>query len=123
MLSGCKSYALLRVVDHLQDPSLSLRSDAKLELIREKAHENFRKGYTRYAATYCLRLRPVTYHVKQTIFRRNFTESRLADHYNSKHANQFDKAVVIARYGLSNYELNNLKAKKLGIFHAKDLRA
>lgn len=42
-----------------------------------------------------LRLCPVTYHVGQTVFKRNFIQSRIVDHYNSKLTNPFEKTVVV----------------------------
>lgn len=95
MLSNGKSYAVLRSFDLLRDPS---RTEENFELFKENAYENIRKAYYLYAAIYKLRSLLISYHVAQTIFRRNFSQHRLLGYYNTKLANQFQKGVVIARH-------------------------
>ncbi|XP_046811956.1 uncharacterized protein LOC124421169 [Lucilia cuprina] len=122
MLLNGKSYSLLRKLNLLQEPSINLKADEKLELVRQKAQENIRKSYERNAKTYNLRSRPVTFDIGQIVYRKNFAQSKAIEHFNSKLANQYEKAKVVAKHGSSYYELQDMTGKNLGKFHAKDIR-
>lgn len=122
MLLNGNSYKLLRQLQLLEDPETVLKLDEKLELIRQKAQQNIRRAYERNVRSYNLRTRPVTYEPGQVVYRRNFAQSRAKDHFNSKLANQFEKAKIIARHGNCYYELQDMSGKNIGKLHAKDIR-
>ncbi|KAI8116113.1 hypothetical protein CVS40_11758 [Lucilia cuprina] len=91
-------------------------------MIRQKAQENIRKAYERNVKTNNLRSRPVDFNISQIVFRRNFAQSKADDNFNSKLANQFEKAKIVAKQGQNYYKLQDMSGKDIGIFHAKDIR-
>lgn len=122
MLLNGNSYKLLRQLQLLEDPYTNLKTCEKLELVRQKAQENIRKSYEKNVKTYNLRTRPISFEPGQIVFRRNFAQSKAVDHFNSKLANKFVKAKVIAKHGSCYYELEDMSGKNIGKFHAKDIR-
>lgn len=122
MLLNGKSYNLLRQLALLEEPDIEIRKDENLELIRQSAQKNIRKAYEKNVKTYNLRSRPVNFNIGQVVYRRNFAQSKAIDHFNSKLANQFEKAKIVAKRGLNCYKLQDMSGKDIGIFHAKDIR-
>lgn len=59
----------------------------------------------------------------QIVYRRNFSQSKAVEHYNSKLANKFEKARIKAKHGTCYYDLEDMNGKYLGNFHAKDIRS
>lgn len=57
MLLNGQSYSFLRRLNLLDEPSSNIKTDDKLELVRQKAQENIRKSYEKNARTYNLRSR------------------------------------------------------------------
>ena len=121
MLNG-KSYGLLRSVNLLAEPDSDLRQSEKLELIRARVAKSLEQAYKQGAKAYNLRARPRQFEVDQTVFYRNFALSNAENHFSSKLAPKFLKAIVRKRVGNSYYELVSPEGKKLGTFHAKDIR-
>lgn len=122
MLLNGKSYSLFNKLNLLQDLNVHLRNNEKLELIREKVRENIGKSYERNVKTYNFRFRPVKFEVGQIVYRKNFSQSTAIDHYNSKLAPQYLKAKIVSKKGTSYYELQDLKGRNSGVYHAKDIR-
>lgn len=76
MLLNGQSYSFLRRLNLLDEPSSNIKTDDKLELVRQKAQENIRKSYEKNSRTYNLRSRPVHFEVGQLVFRKNFAQSK-----------------------------------------------
>lgn len=109
MCYSCKHR--LRSLHILEDVSSSLRANEKLQLEERFAKILAMLTLDLLPPSVDLRSRPVTYRVEQNVFRSNFKQSRLVDHYNSKLDNQFGEPISIARHRLSYYELEDVKGK------------
>ncbi|XP_061402407.1 uncharacterized protein LOC133338245 [Musca vetustissima] len=122
MVTNGKTYQLLRQLQVLEDRTICFDKYDSQAIVGSKAKDVMHKQFLRNEKTYNLRSREVTYKVGQEVFRRNFKQSDFAHGYNSKLAPTFLKARVRKRLGNSNYELEDLQGKLLGVFHAKDIR-
>ena len=116
------SYELLRKLEALKYGNIAIsNTNDKLELIRKKIFENLKLAHEKTTKTYNTRSRDIKYQVGQIVYRRNFKQSSLADHYNAKLRPKFLKSIVLKTIGNSLYELGNLRGEKVGTFHAKDI--
>jgi len=122
MLLNGRSYQLLRNLNLLEDPDANMRQSEKLELFRARVEKHLDRAYERGRKTYNLRTRPRQFEEDQIVFYRNFALSSAEKHFSSKLAPKFLKAKVRKRLGNSLYELISLDGKRLGTFHAKDIR-
>lgn len=80
------------------------------------------KAFHINANRYNLRSRDVIFVPGQTVFRRSFCLSNKAEKFNAKLANQFVKAKIVRAIGNTQYELEDLHGKSIGVFHTKDIR-
>lgn len=121
MITHGKSYELLRAIDSLEDGEDIQHSD-KLQIIRENVKKNLESAYNSYQKSYNLRSKPIEYKVGDEVYRRNFVLSCKPDSFNAKLAPKFIKCRIDRRIGNCYYEISNLQGKKIGTYHAKDLR-
>ncbi|KAI8124987.1 hypothetical protein CVS40_4697 [Lucilia cuprina] len=84
--------------------------------------ENLERAYNSYRKTYNLRAKEISYKVGFEVYRRNFALSSKAKNFCAKLAPKFLKCRIDKRIGNCYYELSDLKGRKIGTFHAKDLR-
>jgi len=122
MIAHGKTYSLLRNLELLEDAHIDLRPGERFELLRAQVDKHLIRAHQRSQKTYNLRSRPVQFDIGQTVFYRNFAQSKAGEHFNSKLAPKFLKAKVHERRGNCYYELVSLEGKSLGTFHAKDIR-
>ena len=101
---------------------LTIPRQNRLQCIREKVKESILKAQEKSAKTYNLRTRNVVYVPGQEVFRRNFVLSDTSKYLASKLCPKFVKCRVVKAVGKNMYELENLSGKKIGIFHAKDIK-
>ncbi|XP_046811205.1 uncharacterized protein LOC124420873 [Lucilia cuprina] len=122
MVTHWSSYALLRNLKFLDEPSYRLNRDDSLQLIRKDIQKHIKTAYERNQHYYNIRTRPQRFTVGQEVLRRNFVQSNAADRFNAKFAPLFVKAKVKAKLGNHYYQLEDLQGKQIGTFHAKDIR-
>lgn len=121
MITHANSYQLLRNISSLENGE-DIRHSDKLEIIRDKVQENLEKAYNSYMKPYNLRSKAITYNVGDEVYRRNFVLSNKANAFNAKLAPKYLKCRIDKRIGNCYYELSDLQGRKIGTFHAKDLR-
>ncbi|XP_037805676.1 uncharacterized protein LOC119615864 [Lucilia sericata] len=106
----------------LNEPGGDLSREDQLSLLRKELRKNIFEAYATNRDKYNLRTRPISFSVGQEVFRRNFAQSSMGKNFNAKLAPLFLKAKVSAKVGNNYYVLQDLEGKKLGTFHAKDIR-
>lgn len=105
----------------------------KLKLLNESESNLLPKGvksellhnhqaYLKNEKTYNTRCRAVKYLPGQEVYRRNFRQSEFKSEYNAKPDNKFLRCRITRPVGNSLYELEDLKGRIRGLFHAKDLK-
>lgn len=95
----------------------------KISRIREEIRQNLKIGYERASKTYNLRTRPTRFQKGQMVFRRNFALSNLAKGINAKFMKKFLKCRIKNRIGNCLYDIEDLKGKYIGRYHASDIKA
>ncbi|XP_065356194.1 uncharacterized protein LOC135950587 [Calliphora vicina] len=123
MITHGSSYALLRNLKLLDEPVASVSREDNLQLIRKDLQKYLKRAYKQNQQIYNLRTRPETFHEGQEVLRRNFVQSSMEKHFNSKLAPLFVKARVKEKLGRHYYALVNLEGKPIGTYHAKDIRS
>ena len=116
-------YNLARKLNAIDDSELRMVDPKdRLELIREKMKKNMNTAYEKGARQYNKRTRNINFAPNQEVYRRNFVQSSFKDNINAKFCNKWVKARVVKPVGNSSYELEDLKGRSVGIFHAKDIK-
>lgn len=116
-------YKLARNLDLLGDPENKIiPKEVKMDIVRQRMKHNLHKAYLRNDKTYNIRSRAIKFIPGQEVFRRNFQQSEFKNNYNAKLARKFLKCRIVRPVGNSLYEVEDLKGKLLGVFHAKDLK-
>ncbi|KAH8351779.1 hypothetical protein KR084_012871 [Drosophila pseudotakahashii] len=100
----------------------SLSRTDRLQLIREKVTERINETYERSAKQYNRRAKEIRYLPGQEIFKRNFILSDFKNNINAKFCRKYSKCRIVRPVGNNLYELETLQGKRLGVFHAKDLK-
>lgn len=93
-----------------------------MELVRSNVRRNLHSSYERNVARYNTRCREVKFLPGQEILRRNFVLSDASKRLNAKLCDKFVKCRVVKQIGGSLYEVEDLKGRKVGTYHAKDLQ-
>ena len=122
MISDASTYSLLRNLNSVDDQSPFIERKDQLQIMRQTVRENIRKAYERNTKTYNTRSKTVEFVAGQEIYRRNFSLSKASNHYNAKLAQKFLKCRIVRKIGTACYEIEDLQGKRIGIYHAKDLR-
>ena len=116
-------YPLWRKLKDSLGECLDVRTaEDNLEKIRQRVKKNLALAHKRHANVYNTRSRDVQYRPGQEVFCRTFPLSNMQQAFNAKLANKFTKARIVRQVGNSLYDLEDLKGKSLGTYHAKDLR-
>ena len=71
---------------------------------------------------YNKRTRNIHFAPNQEVLRRNFVQSCFKDNVNAKFCHKWAKARVVKSVGNSSYELEDVKGRRIGIFHTKDIK-
>lgn len=66
--------------------------------------------------------RPAMFKVGDTVWRRNKFLSNASQKFMAKLAPKYDKAIITDILSNNSYRLSNTFGKKLGVWHAKDLK-
>lgn len=122
MITHGSTYALLRNLKLLDEPSFKLVRDDNLQLIRKDIQKHIKKAYENNQRHYNLRTRHQSFQIGQEVLRRNFVQSSLEKRFSAKLAPLFVKARVKEKLGNHYYILEDLFGKLVGTFHAKDIR-
>lgn len=123
MITHGSTYALLKNLKLLDEPSYTLSRDDSLQIIRRDLQKHIKKAYEHNRDYYNLRTRPQSFQVGQEVWRRNFVQSNLEKRFNAKFAPLFVKAVVKEKLGNLYYKLADMDGKLIGTFHSKDLKS
>lgn len=122
MITSGTVYSLLKKLNMLEDRPLSFSRPDSFDIIRKEAGERIQKMHDINEKRYNLKSRIVNYAEGQKVFRRNFKQSNFETGYNAKFSPSFVKARIRKKIGNSYYELEDLKGRSLGNYHAKDIR-
>lgn len=122
MITHGDSYKLLRNVNLLDEPTISLNREDQLALLRKEIRKNILVGHDINKRHYDLRTRPTTYNEGQIVYRRNFAQSNAINHFNAKLAPVFIKAKVLSKIGNNYYKLQDIESTATGTYHGKDIR-
>ncbi|XP_075162910.1 uncharacterized protein LOC142235545 [Haematobia irritans] len=117
MVTHGSTFALLRNLRSVDEPTCRLSRNDQLQLVRNDVLKSIRKAYEMNQRQYNLRSRPQTFHVGQQVMRRNFVQSSLEKHFNAKLAPLFVKARIREKLGSNYYILEDLDGKIVGTFH------
>lgn len=123
MITHGSSYALLKNVQMLDEPSMKLSRDDQLQNLREDIRKSIKSAYEKTRDQYNLRTRIQSFNVGQEVFRRNFAQSSSEKAFNAKLAPLFIKSRVREKLGQHYYILEDLQGKLIGTFHVKDMRS
>ncbi|XP_061394254.1 uncharacterized protein LOC133329814 [Musca vetustissima] len=118
-----ESYRLLRNIQLLDEPSVSLNREDQLAIIRKELRKNILAAHDVNKRHYDLRARPTSYNEGQTVYRRNFAQSNAANQFNAKLAPVFIKATVLSKIGNNYYKLRDEETGATGTYHGKDIRS
>ena len=121
MVTHGKDYKLLKNLSLLSEPSIEIRKEDRFVLLREAIKSKAEAAYLRNQKTYNLRSRDRTFEVGDEVYRRNFTQSNMAAHYNAKLAPVGVKAKIKQKLGNSYYVVEDLEGKYSATYHAKDI--
>lgn len=123
MMTHGRNYDLVRRLNAVEDGEiLLLPRQKRLQCIREKIRLNLAKANEKGAKTYNIRTRDIRFVPGQEVYRRNFVLSDSSKYLSSKLCPKFVKCRIVQSVGKNMYELENLNGKKVGIFHAKDIK-
>jgi transposase InsO family protein len=116
MILDGKSYEVSNLLEQ-QDRNAELEI---LKEVREKAKQNLKQAYEKYANNYNLRARSRHFNVGDIVWRRNYCLSNAADKFCAKLAPKYVKARVKRRNG-NVYDLEDENKKFVGTYQVKDL--
>ena len=123
MMTHGKSYEIIKKLNAMNDGELfTLPRRNRLQCIREKVQKNILEANEKGAKRYNIRSRNVRFVPGQEVFRRNFVLSDSSKYLSSKLCPKYVKCRIVKNVGKNTYELENLSGKKIGIFHAKDIK-
>jgi len=92
------------------------------EIIREEATKQMEKARKIIENRYNLGSREVFFAKGQEVFHRNFKQSCFQTGYNAKLGPSFFKARLRKKFGRSYFELEVPQGRRIGNYHAKDIR-
>lgn len=123
MVTHGSVYRLARQLTSMKDPEFSAIPKAnQLELVREEVRKNLEKSYRNRARKYNTRTREVKFYVGQEVYRRNHQLSDFSKNINAKLTKKYLKCRIVKPIGRCLHEIEDLKGKSLGVYHAKDLK-
>lgn len=122
-ITHASEYRLLKQLKSIDTGDVQvLPPSDRMDVVRERVTRNLQRAHERHTRTYNLRSRDSEFLPGQLALRRNFTLSNQAQHYNAKLAPKFVPCQIIKKVGYCRYETADENGRKLGTYHAKDLR-
>jgi hypothetical protein len=119
-----KEHKVLRKLGEIDPIEAEKTRIAKFGMIYEQVKSNLKKAYETQSKHYNLRTRPQKkFDVGDIVWLKNRQQSNKAAQYSAKLAPRYVKGVISSIKGQDTYEISGPKGKKLGIFHACDLKA
>ncbi|XP_075167674.1 uncharacterized protein LOC142239794 [Haematobia irritans] len=123
MVTHGSIYRLARKLDCMKDPEFSaLPKASHLELVRKEVGKRLEKSYRDRARRYNVRARKIKFIPGQKVFRRNHQLSDFSKNINAKMNKKYLKCRIVKPVGNCLHEIEDLKGKSLGVYHAKDLK-
>lgn len=122
MITHGSTYKLLKKLQVIDEPHLTLARKDELYLLRKNLKIHLAKAYETNRSQYNLRSRPISYSVGQEVYRRNFAQSNQEKKFNAKLAPLYLKSIIKEKVGNNYYILQDTDGRILGTYHAKDLR-
>lgn len=123
MVFNGSEYTLLRKLKCFNESDIhTIPTPDKMLLMRERIKDNLHSAHLKAERCYNLRAKSIAFVPGQKVFRRNFEQSSFVKSKTAKFSPKFIKCRVRRRIGSSLYELENLKGKLIGRYHAKDIR-
>jgi transposase InsO family protein len=116
MILDGKTYEVSDLLEQ-QDRNEELET---LKEVRERAKQNLRKAYEKYAHNYNLRTRARQFNVGDIVWRKNYCLSNASDKFCAKLAPKYIKSMVKKRNG-NVYDLQDENGKFSGTYQVKDL--
>jgi hypothetical protein len=119
-----KCYQLARKLRSLCDHEMGgMTHSDRMAIIRARVQDKLKDSYEVSKLRYDQRAR--TFHATpgQEVYRRNFVLSDFSKSFNAKFARKFLRARVVRAVGNNAYLLEDLQGRRLGVYHAKDIRA
>ena len=123
MVSDGQEY--LKVRDHPTASSVTNEeSQQKRQKLFEEIKDQLAKAYDRHKRQYNLRSNPdcPTYTTGETVLKRTFELSDKAKGFCAKLAPKYELAVVRKLLGKHCYELEDLQARRIGVFYGNHLK-
>lgn len=123
MVTDGRQYELLRSLENLQDPVLTvLPLHERISAIHEEVKSYLKESFEKYARHYNLRSRVISYQPNDIVYIRQHHLSDRLNNFCGKFAPTFRQARVRKCLGRVNYECEDLDGKLIGVYHAKDLK-
>lgn len=122
MISCGEDYDLIGKLCSLNQAVELLPKNDRLQLLRDHIKRRIDLGHEENAKKYNLRARSMTFNVDQEVYCRAFPLSSFSNQFNAKFAPKFIKGRILSIAGTNRYEVGNLQGKRLGVFHAKDIK-
>lgn len=119
MVTHGSDYELLRTLK--ANNEIGITKSDRLNIAQEFVLKNLKEAYNRNCKTYNLRSKQRTFDVGQEVFVRNFAISDAGKRFVAKFAQKFIKAKILKQVGTVAYEIVDIKGKRLGIYHTKDI--
>lgn len=115
-------YALLRKLKAISEPDMQMSNpDDKHQAIRQQIKENLITAHQKYSKQYNTRAKDRNFIVGQEVIHRNMDLSSAPNKINKKFNKKFIKCRVKSVIGKNLYELSDLKGKRIGVYHGKDI--
>lgn len=122
MVTNTEFYTIPAVKrDFLDDDEHNMRLQ-RMAKINQIVKENLLEAHGKSAARYNLRTRPIQFNVGDTVWKRNFVQSKATNAVMAKLLDPFIKCKIKKRNGANTYTLEDMNGKELGIFHTKDIK-
>lgn len=116
-------YKVLRKLNALNNSDIQLLfKSSRMNILHSHIKNALGEAHTRYENAYNLRSKNVKFKVGDVVFRRNFVLSDASKKFCAKLSPKFLKMRVIKLVGNNLYELKDMAGKRVGTYHAKDLK-
>jgi transposase InsO family protein len=122
-LSGSE-HKILREIGKIDPVEAEKTRIDRFGKLNEQIKTNLKKAYETQSKYYNLRTRPQKkFAVGSVVWVKNHQQSKKANKYMAKLGPRFIKGVISDVKGQDTYEISGPKGKRMGIFHACDLKA
>lgn len=122
MVVNTEFYTTPAVKRDFLDDSEHQKRVQRMENTNRLVKENLLQAHAKSATRYNLRTRPIQFDVGDTVWRRNFVQSKAANAVMAKLLDPFIKCKIKRRNGANTYTLEDMNGKEVGVFHTKDIK-